>query len=153
LRRSNTDKTIIFNFDDKWDALVKNNYIALQQRPGIGYLNSRRNQHMTGLHPSQQRPTGLEWTCMGKIRPTDAHIHASKKLQQLIHSQTLEWEEATDWTDLHINISPYQWETMAIRTLARLHERPSILGDTSFNPVHENAPPTSLMRDYLMSLV
>jgi hypothetical protein len=116
------DKTSlsIFDFHDKWD--VKNNYTALQQRPGIGYHNSRRNQIVTGLHPSQQKPTGLEWTCMGKIRPTDANIHASKDLQQLIQSKTIEWEETNDWTDLCINISPDQWENMAIHTL--LHYPP-----------------------------
>ena len=65
---------------DKSDALVKNNHIALRQRPGIEYHNSHRlgSQDTPNLHPSHQKPTGLEWTCIGKIKPTAAYIHGSQ---------------------------------------------------------------------------
>jgi hypothetical protein len=117
--RPKTDKTIIIDFHDTWDALVQNNtYNALRQRPGIGYHNYRQRQNMTTLHPSHQRPTGLEWKCIGKVQPLDAHIHASTELQQLIHSKTLEWALSDDWTDLHIEISQSQWDKLEIRTIA-----------------------------------
>jgi len=41
LRCTNDKDKHTLNFHDKWDALVKNNYIALQQLPGIAYRNSR----------------------------------------------------------------------------------------------------------------
>ena len=86
--RPKTDKTITIDFHDTWDALVQNNtYNALRQRPGIGYHNYRQRQNMTTLHPSHQRPTGLEWKCIGKVQAPAAHIHTSIKLQQLIQFQ------------------------------------------------------------------
>jgi hypothetical protein len=73
-------------FYDTWETLVKDNYKALQQQPGIGYFNSRRGQRPTDLDWSGKRPSGLEWTSIGKLEPKEASIHGSRALLQMFET-------------------------------------------------------------------
>jgi hypothetical protein len=82
--RPKTDNPITIDFHDTWDALVKQNNNALRNRPGIGYLTNLK------------RPTGLEWTCIGKAEAPSAHIHTSFQLQKLIESKTIDWASTKD---------------------------------------------------------
>ena len=69
--RPKTDKPITIDFHDTWDALVKQNNNALCNRPGIGYLINHG------------RPSGLEWTCIGKTTSPHTHIHTSFQLKKI----------------------------------------------------------------------
>jgi len=104
--RPKTDNPISIDFHDTWDALVKQNNNALRNRPGIGYLTNPK------------RPTGLEWTCIGKAAAPSAHIHTSSQLQQLIESKTIDWATTNDWTNQHIQLSQHEWDKMEICKIA-----------------------------------
>jgi hypothetical protein len=104
--RPKTDNPITINFHDTWDALVKQNNNDLRNRPGIGYLTNHG------------RPTGLEWTCIGKAEAPSAHIHTSIQLQKLIESKTIDWAITKDWTNQHIQLSQLEWDNLEIRKIA-----------------------------------
>ena len=104
--RPKTDNPITINFHDTWDALVKQNNNALRNRPGIGYLINHG------------RPSGLEWTCIGKTAAPSTHIHTSSQLQKLIESKTTNWPITKDWTNQHIDLSHLEWNNLEIPKLA-----------------------------------
>ena len=104
--RPKTDNPITINFHDTWDALVKQNNNALRNRPGIGYLINHG------------RPSGLEWTCIGKTAAPSTHIHTSFQLQKLIESKTTNWPITKDWTNQHIDLSHLEWNNLEIPKLA-----------------------------------
>ena len=87
-------------------VFIKQNNNALRNRPGIGYLTNLK------------RPTGLEWTCIGKAEAPSAHIHTSIQLQKLIESKTIDWAITKDWTNQHIQLSQLEWDNLEIRKIA-----------------------------------
>jgi len=104
--RPKTDKPITIDFHDTWDALVKQNNNALRNRPGIGYLINHG------------RPSGLEWTCIGKTTAPSTHIHTSFQLKKLIESKTTNWAITKDWTNQHVELSHLEWDNLEIPKLA-----------------------------------
>ena len=104
--RPKTDKPITIDFHDTWDALVKQNNKALRNRPGISYL----------IHHG--RPSGLEWTCIGKTAAPSTHIHTSFQLQKLIESKTIDWAITKDWTNQHVQLSHLEWDNLEIPKIA-----------------------------------
>ena len=104
--RPKTDKPITIDFHDTWDALVKQNNNALRNRPGIGYLINHG------------RPSGLEWTCIGKTTAPSTHIHTSFQLKKLIESKTTNWAITKDWTNQHVELSHLEWDHLKIPKLA-----------------------------------
>ena len=104
--RPKNDNPITIDFHDTWDALLQQNNQALRYRPGIGYLTNIG------------RPSGLEWTCIGKTATQSAHIHKSFQLQKVIESKTIEWAIDKDWTNQHVHLSHLEWDNLEIRKLA-----------------------------------
>jgi hypothetical protein len=104
--RPKTDNPITIDFHDTWDALVKQNNNALLNRPGIGYLINHG------------RPSGLEWTCIGKAEAPSTHIHTSFQLQKLIESKTIDWVTTKDWTNQHVQLSHLEWDNLEIPKIA-----------------------------------
>ena len=80
--------------------------------------NNRRSQYPTDPDLSSKRPTGLEWTCIGKLKPKTAHIHGSRDLLQMLETRIREWDEKTDWTERQVTFSPDQWSSLAVRKLS-----------------------------------
>jgi hypothetical protein len=104
--RPKTDNPITIDFHDTWDALLQQNNQALRYRPGIGYLINHG------------RPSGLEWTCIGKAAAPFTHIHNSFQLQKLIESKTIDWAITKDWTNQHVQLSHLEWDNLEIPKIA-----------------------------------
>jgi len=104
--RPKTENPITIDFHDTWDDLVKQNNNALRNRPGIGYLTNHG------------RPTGLEWTCIGKTETPSSHIFTSFQLKKLIESKTIDWATTKDCTNQHIQLSQHEWDNLEIHKIA-----------------------------------
>jgi hypothetical protein len=108
--RPKTDNPITIDFHDtwdrSWDVLLQQNNQARRYRPGIGYLINHG------------RPSGLEWTCIGKAAAPFTHIHNSFQLQKLIESKTIDWAITKDWTNQHVQLSHLEWDNLEIPKIA-----------------------------------